>query len=92
MIAAVAIFIIFILLVALIISSCITTENFTAPGLTLTRPPKWFPQYNAKKYKMDDWKVKMYLDRYPMYDYKNEEYLTPEESDKVASAYRFWQQ
>ena len=92
-----AIFVIFVLLVVLIVTSCITTEKFTAPGLTLTNPPKWFPKYSAKKYNMDDWKVKMYLDRYPMYQYdggpkEESNYITPKESDKIASAYRFWKQ
>lgn len=41
-------------------------ENFTAPGLTLTKPPSWFPQNAARPYNANDWKTKMYLDRYPI--------------------------
>jgi hypothetical protein len=41
------------------------SEKFTAPGLTLTKPPSWFPQNSAKPYREKDWKTKMYLDRYP---------------------------
>jgi hypothetical protein len=74
-----------------IIHNCFYTENFTAPGLTLTVPPSWFPQNAAKKYNPNDWKVRMYLDRYP---FKTEDgsYLTDKLSNELASTDRLWLQ
>ena len=86
----IAIFILIFALFVFIIMNCIFKENFTAPGLTLTMPPNWFPQIAAKTYNPNDWKVKMYLDRYPFYDTKAQEYLTSKESDELASTNRFW--
>jgi len=104
----IGVFVVFVLLVIFIVYTCILKENFTAPGLTLTLPPSWFPEFKAKKYKMDDWRVRMYLDRYPMYRYDGNQgpkvgpngapvpgpteanFLTEDESNKVASAYRLW--
>ena len=81
-------------------------ELFTAPGLTLTKSPSWFPQYSSQKYDITDWQSKMYLDRYPFkINNKGEncvnsgtmggkgprpDYLTTSQSDQLASAYRFW--
>ena len=61
---------IIVLLIFLIGAICFTkvgrmSEKFTAPGLTLTKPPSWFPQNAAKGYDPKDWKTRMYLDRYP---------------------------
>lgn len=53
------------------------TEKFTAPSLTLSKPPLWFPQNSAEKYNQKKWHETMYLDRY---NNKNDE----------ASVYRFW--
>jgi len=65
------------------------TENFTAPGLTLLKPPEWFPQNSAKAYNKKDWETPMYLDRYPFRNnYGN--YDSYEETNKMASAYKFW--
>lgn len=83
--AYIGIFIVFALLVVFIVYSCVIKEKFTAPGLTLTLPPNWFPQFRAKDYDISDWKVKMYLDRYPLFKGQ-----TSEEADDVASAYRLW--
>lgn len=91
------------------------SEKFTAPGLTLTKPPSWFPQNAAKAYNPKDWKTKMYLDRYPfrinnagencqtnIQTIKNDlgskfasqvpdsDYMSSQEADKSASAYRLW--
>lgn len=82
--------IIFILLLFFIFTQCVYKEKFTAPGLTLTIPPNWFPQNSAKPYRMDDWKVKAYLDRYPFYDSKTKTYLGFQESQDLASTNRFW--
>lgn len=82
--------ILFILLLFFMFTQCYYKENFTAPGLTLTIPPSWFPQNSAKKYRMDDWKVKAYLDRYPFYDAKTKKYLGFQESQDLASTNRFW--
>ncbi len=71
-------------------SQCYLNENFTAPGLTLTIPPSWFPQNSAKDYRMDDWVVKAYLDRYPFYDAKTKKYIGYDESQELASTNRFW--
>jgi hypothetical protein len=67
-------------------------EQFTADGLTLTKAPSWFPVNAAKKYSKDDWKTKMYLERnsFNSFNGKTNDYTTPEESDKLASAYRLW--
>ena len=61
---------IIVLLIFLIAGICFTKlhrlhEKFTAPGLTLTKPPSWFPENAAKAYNPDDWKTRMYLERYP---------------------------
>lgn len=61
---------IIVLMIFLVAGVCWThvsrfTEKFTAPGLTLTKPPSWFPQNAAKPYREKDWKSRMYLDRYP---------------------------
>lgn len=78
------------LLLYLIINNCIVKENFTAPGLTLTNPPSWFPQNAAKPYRKNDWKVKTYLDRYPFYNARTNKYLSTEESNELSSTNRFW--
>lgn len=88
----ISIFLLIFILFVFIFLNCVRKENFTAPGLTLTMPPNWFPQLAARKYNPNDWKSKMYLDRYPFYDVKEEEYLTQSESDKLASVYRMWRQ
>lgn len=87
----VCIIILMFLLFLFILTNCVFKENFTAPGLTLTRPPSWFPQNAAKPYKDSDWKVRMYLDRYPFYDSDKQKYISFDESNKLASAYRFWE-
>jgi len=79
----------FILLLFILIN-CYFTENFTAPGLTLIIPPSWWVSRAGKKYDKKDWETKMYLDRYPFYDFKTNNYLTTNESNALASAYRFW--
>lgn len=91
------------------------SEKFTAPGLTLTKPPSWFPQNSAKPYRESDWKTKMYLDRYPFrVNNKGEncqtniqtikgdlnskfasqvpdsDYISSQDADESASAYRLW--
>ena len=71
-------------LITLMFLNCSGKESFTMPGLTLIRPPDWFPQNAAKAYNKDDWKPDSYLERYP---FKNKSY---EQSDKLASTYRFW--
>lgn len=73
-----------------IITNCVQKESFTAPGLTLTIPPSWFPQNAAKKYKNSDWKVKMYLDRYPFWDPETRTYISDKKSNILASTNRFW--
>lgn len=78
------------LLLYLIIYNCIVKENFTAPGLTLTRPPNWFPQNAAKPYRKSEWKVKTYLDRYPFYNSRTGKYKSIKESNELASTDRFW--
>lgn len=84
------VFLLIFLLFVFIFTNCITKENFTAPGLTLTVPPSWFPQNAAKRYDKKDWKVRMYLDRYPFYDARDHSYLTEEQSNYLASTNRFW--
>ena len=86
----ISIFLLIFLLIIFIFSNCIQRENFTAPGLTLTVPPSWFPQNAAEPYRPKEWMSRMYLQRYPFYDVREEEYLTQNESDKLASTYRFW--
>jgi len=78
------------LLLYLIIYNCIVKENFTAPGLTLTRPPSFFPQNAAMPYRKKDWEVKIYLDRYPFYNARTNKYLSTQESNELASTNRFW--
>lgn len=85
----VLIIIIVLILIFFMYTQCIN-EHFTAPGLTLTMPPSWFPQNAAKLYKMNDWKVRAYLDRYPFYDTKNRDYISYNESQRLASTNRFW--
>lgn len=63
-------------------------EGFTAPGLTLLRPPNWFPENTARPYNKKDWQTKMYLQKYPIY-YRGK-YLSPLESNQIASTYRLW--
>jgi hypothetical protein len=91
--------IIIILLITIIIGVCYTKiERFTAPGLTLTKPPSWFPQYAAKAYNPEDWKTRMYLERYPFRinnngencDNRSPDYISSGESDLLASTYRMW--
>lgn len=79
-----------IFIIAIIVDQCILKENFTAPGLTLTSPPKWFPQIAARPYQKNDWKVKTYLDRYPFYNYRTGKYKSTKESNQLASTNRFW--
>lgn len=86
----ICILILMFLLFVFIYRSCIVNEYFTAPGLTLTIPPSWFPQNSAKKYNKKDWETKMYLDRYPFYDDSTGEYINQSESDYIASTNRFW--
>lgn len=86
----ICILILMFLLFVFIYTNCILKENFTAPGLTLTNPPSWFPQNSAKAYKEDDWKVKMYLDRYPFWDAIKGEYISDKLSNKLASTDRYW--
>jgi hypothetical protein len=58
------------------------SEKFTAPGLTLTKPPSWFPQNAAKPYNKNDWRSRMYLDRYPFrYNNKGENCQTTKYDD-----------
>lgn len=67
------------------------TEKFTAPGLTLTNPPSWFPENSARPYNKKDSETRMYLQKYPIYAPKMPgKYLSPKTSDRLASAYRFW--
>lgn len=76
-----------------IFSNCLWTERFTAPGLTLTVPPSWFPQNAAKGYNPQDWMSKMYLDKYPFWvsnKGNKSEYMSYDESNKLASTNRFW--
>lgn len=84
------IIIIIALLLYLIIDHCILKETFTAPGLTLTSPPSWFPQIAAKPYRKSDWEVRTYLDRYPFYNVRTGKYLSTNESNELASTNRFW--
>ena len=79
------------LLFIFIVTNCVQKENFTAPGLTLTIPPSWFPQNAAKPYRESDWKVRTYLDRYPFYDPETREYISDKESNYLANATRFWE-
>lgn len=79
-----------VLLLFFMYSQCYLTEGFTAPGLTLTIPPSWFPQNAAKTYDKDDWVVKAYLDRYPFYDAKRKKYISYDKSQELASTNRFW--
>ena len=88
----IAIFLLLFLLMVFIFVNCAQKENFTAPGLTLTMPPSWFPQIAAQAYNPDDWKPRTYLDRYPFYAVREQKYLTEEESDYLASTNRFWEQ
>ena len=66
------------------------TENFTAPGLTLTSPPSWFPQLAARKYSEKDWKTKMYLDWYPFRTSDGKDYISYDKSNMLASTDRLW--
>lgn len=87
-------YIIIVLCVLLILAFVLTytkKENFTSPGLTLIKPPNWFPQNSAKHYNKKDWKTKMYLERYPMRENFNQ-YKSYDKSNKIASAYRFWRE
>ena len=88
MIDCILILIIIIILLYIIFRKS-NKEKFTAPGLTLTNPPSWFPQNSAKAYNINDWKSLMYLDRYP-FRYNKDDYLSQDESDKMASVYKFW--
>jgi hypothetical protein len=72
------------ILIAVMFLNCSGKEGFTAPGLTLTNTPSWFPQNSAKDYKKQDWKPDSYLERYP---FEGKSY---EESNNLASTYRFW--
>ena len=66
-------------------------EKFTAPGLTLTNPPSWFPENSARPYNKKDSETKMYLQKYPIYAPNVPgHYLSAKTSDHLASAYRFW--
>lgn len=65
-------------------------EGFTIPSLTLGNAPSWFPQNSAKAYNPNDWKVKMYLDKYPFYDPIHKKYINYNESQQLASTNRFW--
>ena len=78
------------LLLYLIIDHAVIRENFTAPGLTLTSPPSWFPQIAAKPYRKSDWEVRTYLDRYPFYNARTGKYLSTNDSNELASTNRFW--
>ena len=100
------VFISIIVIVMLILICIVNTENFTAPGLTLTKPPSWFPQNAARTYNKDDWKSRMYLDRYPFRvnnkgenclnnaemggDGPGSDYISSNEADFLASTYRMW--
>ena len=86
----ISIFLLIFILFVFIFMNCVMKENFTAPGLTLTMPPSWFPQLAARAYNPKDWQVKMYLDRYPFYDAVEQDYLTAHESNKLASTNRLW--
>jgi hypothetical protein len=79
-----------VLLIVFITLNCYLNEYFTAPGLTLTLPPSWFTTLSGKKYDENDWKTKQYLDRYPFYDARTQKYLSYDDSNTLASAYRFW--
>lgn len=91
-IAILFIIIIVILLILLIVTNVKNLESFTSPGWTLTIPPNWFTTRSAKPYNKDEWKTKMYLDRYPFYDSVTRSDLSWEESNRLASVYRFWKQ
>lgn len=89
----VTISILFVILISIISLNSLTyetKESFSAPGLTLTVPPSWFPQNAARPYNPKDWQERMYLDRYPFYDTKEREYISEEESNALASTNRFW--
>lgn len=88
--STVCILMLLFLLFIFITTNCIDKENFTAPGLTLTIPPSWFPQNSAKPYNESDWKSRMYLDRYPFYDPETQSYISDEESNWLANTTRFW--
>lgn len=92
MIVYIGVFVLVALLIVFIFANCVLRENFTAPGLTLTPSPSWMPVLAAKAYNEDDWKERQYLDRYPFFDTSKGEnkYLSQEESDRLASAYRLW--
>lgn len=81
---------IFAFLIVFIVTNCIMKEGFTAPGLTLTIPPSWFPQNSAKPYKKSEWMTKMYLDRYPFHTNTGKGYISYDESNRLASTDRFW--
>jgi hypothetical protein len=87
-----AILILVFILLVFTYMNCIRIESFTAPGLTLTKAPSWFPVNAARKYSEDDWKSKMYLERnsFNVFNGKDNEYISSAESDKLASAYRLW--
>lgn len=78
----ISIFILLFMLFIFIFMNCVYKENFTAPGLTLIKPPSWFPQNSAKAYSKNDWKTKMYLDRYDELNNPN--------ANNLAFVYRFW--
>jgi len=84
------IIIIIALILYLIIDRCILKETFTTPGLTLTIPPAWVPQFAAKPYNKNNWKVRTYLDRYPFYNARTGKYLSTNQSNELASTNRFW--
>lgn len=90
LISLAAIILLFVLLYFIYVS-CIKCEKFTAPGLTLTMPPSWFPQNAARKYNPNDWKSRMYLDRYPFYDAVTKNYISDKESNYLANATRYWE-
>jgi len=82
--------IILISLLFVLIGGKFRCENFTAPGLTLTQPPSWFPQNAAQGYNKKNSETQMYLDRYPFYDSDKRDYISYDDSNTLASVYRFW--
>jgi hypothetical protein len=82
--------IVFALLMVFMLTNCVFTERFTAPGLTLTMPPSWFPQNAAAPYRKNKWKTKMYLDRYPFHTSNGKQYMSFKQSNELASTDRLW--
>lgn len=74
-----------LLLIVLILCSCRNTELFTAPALTLGRPPSWWAPQTP--YKQKNWETPVYPDRYPIWTFKDQ---NTETANALSQAYRFW--